>query len=519
MTTIAKLKLHNFKRFKDLTIILDSKMNIFIGDNESGKSSILQAIDLVARGSRHRIEEIGLERLFNVDAISTFMDGDERSLNDIPKMFVELYFDNGVMDESLEGNNNSGKRICPGIKLVCEYDSQFSSQINQILKNRDATFPFEFFTVSFSTFAGESYNAYTKKLNSIFIDNSQVGSPHAMREYIRDIYRSQLDEVQRASTKHSYHQSKVDFQNNVLSEYNKNIYPFSFAVRETSEDNIETDVTLVDSNVPIENKGSGTQCFIKTELSLKHATNSIETVLIEEPENHLSYTKVIELIGTIKNGTERQIFIATHSDLIATRLDLRKCVLLNSSHADALRLNLLDEDTAKFFMKAPDNNMLKFVLSPKTILVEGDAEFILMEAFFKLTEKKDLESSGIGVIAVGGKCFKRYLKISKVLRNKVAVITDNDKDYDKNITQSYAEYDNIHIFADADNERYTFEVCVYQDNKEICDGEFSTPQRKLSIQDYMLSNKTEAAFSLLKNHAETMTVPQYIQAAIQWINN
>lgn len=278
MIKISKIKLHNFKRFKDLTLELDPKMNIFIGDNESGKSTILQAIDLVARGSRTRIEEIGLDRLINADTISTFMAGG-RSLNDMPKMYVELYFNNQV-DESLEGANNSDRRICSGIKLVCEYNPQYSQQISQILANQDATFPLEFYSITFDTFGGVPYNAFTKKLKSLFIDNSQVGSPYAMREYIRDIYRSQLDDIQRINTRHSYHQSKVDFQNNILTPFNANIAPFSFAVRESSDDNIETDVTLIEGNVPIENKGAGTQCFIKTDLSLKRAANGIDTVLI-----------------------------------------------------------------------------------------------------------------------------------------------------------------------------------------------------------------------------------------------
>ena len=59
-------------------------------------------------------------------------------------------------------------------------------------------------------------------------------------------------------------------------------------------------------------------------------------------------------------------------------------------------------------MKAPDNNMLQFVLSNKIILVEGDAEFILMEVLYKRTLTKELSASNIGVIAVDGKCFKRY---------------------------------------------------------------------------------------------------------------
>lgn len=521
MIKITKIKLNNFKRFKELTLELDPKMNIFIGDNESGKSSILQAIDMVARRSRTRVEEIGLDRLFNVDAIASFLNGN-RNLNEIPQMFVELYFNN-QMDESVYGRNNSDGRDCSGIKLVCEYDRHYGQKLSTILREPNATFPLEFFTIRFETFSGEPFTGYTKKLKNLCIDNSQIGSPYAMREYVREIYRSQLDELQRVSTKHSYHHSKMKFQNDILSAFNANIAPFTFAVRETADDNIETDVTLIENNVPIENKGSGLQCFIKTDLALKRATNGIDVVLIEEPENHLSYTKVLELIEKIKGDEDRQIFITTHSDLIATRLNLKKCILLNSSDTNAVKLNMLTDDTAEFFMKAPDNNMLQFVLSKKTILVEGDAEYILMEALYKNTQDRSLEVSGIGVIAVDGKCFKRYLEIACKLNNRVAVITDNDHNYEENITNSYADYnkdnvENIKVFSDTNNERYTFEVCIYQDNQAICDAEFTTPRRQLAIQDYMLSNKAEAAFTLLKKHADDIVVPQYIQDAIRWID-
>ena len=64
MLTITKIKLHNFKRFRDLTLEVNPDINILIGDNESGKSTILQAVDLVARGSRTRVENIGIDKLF-----------------------------------------------------------------------------------------------------------------------------------------------------------------------------------------------------------------------------------------------------------------------------------------------------------------------------------------------------------------------------------------------------------------------------------------------------------------------
>lgn len=52
---ISKIKIHNFRRFRDIEILFNRGRNILVGDNESGKSSVLQAIDLTARGSRHRV--------------------------------------------------------------------------------------------------------------------------------------------------------------------------------------------------------------------------------------------------------------------------------------------------------------------------------------------------------------------------------------------------------------------------------------------------------------------------------
>ena len=291
-------------------------------------------------------------------------------------------------------------------------------------------------------------------------------------------------------------------------------------IKDTFDDNIETGINLEENNVPIENKGTGKQCFIKTELALNNAINEIDSVLIEEPETHLSYMNMLKLIEIIKGTQNRQLFISTHSDLISTRLNLKKCILMNSLSDNPISLSGLTTETAKFFMKAPDNNMLQFVLSNKVILVEGDAEFILMEAMFKKTTGKEFADSGIGVIAVDGKCFKRYLEIAKLVNIKVAVITDNDYDYNSNIVENYRDYiaENIMVFSDDNDTKNTFEVCVYNDNKEMLNKEFHNLIKNTPL-GYMLANKTEAAFRILEAHANDLVVPLYIQKAIKWIED
>ena len=105
MKTIKRLILGNFKRFKTLELDFDKELNILIGGNEAGKSSILQALDLVMSGSRSKVESVGFESLFNAACIDEFMSGD-RLVVDLPKMFVEVYLD-GFADHEVNGKNHS----------------------------------------------------------------------------------------------------------------------------------------------------------------------------------------------------------------------------------------------------------------------------------------------------------------------------------------------------------------------------------------------------------------------------
>ena len=520
MKTIYKIVLNNFKRFRHIEIPCNESFNIFIGDNETGKSTILQAIDLVSRGSVRRIEDIGLDRLFNANAVREFMDG-KRACEDLPILSVELYFaDTAQID--LNGINNGEHRVCDGIRMECFPDDGYSAMIKNVLLSHDAVFPFEFYKIEFHTFSGDSYNGYTRKHGTLMIDNSAIGNPYAMNEYVQTMYRSQTTNEQRLQIKHNYHLLKERFAQTTLAPFRPSQDgTCMYSVKDNSTDNIETAITLHYQGVPLENKGTGQLCFIKTELALKNANENIDAILIEEPENHLSYGKMLQWLRQIRETTNKQLFISTHSDMIATRIDLRACTLLSCDAQRLVRLNDISEETAKFFMKAPDNNLLQFVLSQKAILVEGDAEYILMDKFSEAVTGRTLEQNEIAVIAVDGKCFKRYLEIARRLSIKTAVITDNDHNYEANINQSYEEYISGHypdiaVFADANNDRYTFEVCVYNDNKTLCDELFSARVRTLTEQEYMLNNKSESAYQLLLSD-KAMVIPQYIQDAIRWI--
>ena len=520
MKTIQKIILHNFKRFRHIEIPCNDTLNIFIGDNEAGKSSILQAIDIVSRGSLRRVDEIGLNRLINADAIKEFARGG-KDYNSLPIMYVELYLVE-TTDRHLNGKINSEQRVCDGIRMICKRDDNYGAIIRNALSSTEFVFPFEFYRVDFETFSGETYNGHTRKHGTLAIDNFNIANPYAASEYARTLYYAQTTNEQRLQFKHIYHQAKEKFAEDILREFHPSGDEASaFSIKDNSTDNLETAISLQYNGVPIENKGTGQLCFIKTELALRNVSESVDAILLEEPENHLSYGKMLQLIRQIQETTNKQLFISTHSDMIATRLDLRKCTMLSHESQQPVQLKDISEDTAKFFMKAPDNNMLQFVLSKKAILVEGDAEYIMMDRFFQSIYGQSLEQNGIAVIAVDGRCFKRYLEIAKILGIRTAVITDNDHNYQINVIQTYEDYmydqyPNISLFSESNNDLYTFEASMYSVNKAVCDKLFSGTLRSLTVLEYMLANKSEVAYRLL-NTDEPIIVPQYIYNAIRWL--
>jgi predicted ATP-dependent endonuclease of OLD family len=519
MKFITRLKLKNFKRFQTFKVDFDDKLNILVGDNESGKSSIIEAINLVLSGSRSKVESTGLENIFNSQVIKDFLASDKKYEN-LPTLYIELYF-NEQNNPDLNGKNNSDEIICDGLKLEIIPNDELSKDIQEILKQAEPVFPFEFYTIKFNTFSAEAYSGYRKYLRHILVDNAQISSEYAIKEYVKDMYGAFANSVEQNVHHNEYRKHKESFKNNILKDLNSKVPAYDFSIRSNSKANLETDLTLTENDISIENKGKGIQCFIKTEFALSRTQANLDVILLEEPENHLSHINMKKLMRKICDTSEKQIFISTHSNLISTRLNLRNSILLNSNSVIPVLLKDIDETTSKFFIKAPDNNILEFVLSKKVILVEGDAEFILMESFFNKVKGTALELTDIHIISVDGTSFKRYLEIAKVLKIKTAVVRDNDGDYQGNCVDNYSDYnafDFIKVFSEEDPKLSTFEISLYNTNKAICDELFSAGRVKLTVLEFMLKNKAEVAFQLLDKKGNSIATPIYIKSAIEWIS-
>lgn len=515
---IKTIKIKNFKQFKNLDLNLNPKRNIFIGENGAGKSSIIEGISYVLSGNDKVIEKVGKQSLFNTEIINDFLISD-REYNNLPVLSIEIFIDSNANFE-LEGKHNSEGEEFSGLVMKIEPNDTYSEEISKSLRESD-TFPFDYYKIDFKTFDGRNYNSYKRYLRYSFIDSSRINSSNATQRFIENLYKEEVSANDRIRLQHEYRKQTETFSTNELNFDKEGEYELSLSSHRGRF--LEENLTIRKENVDISQLGKGDHMFFNIDFALSRSQKVSNIVLIEEPENHLSHLNMHKLIRKMVEAEENQVFIATHSNMITTRLDLQNAIFL--ANGSAIKLEDLDDETARFFMKAPDTNVLDFILANKIILVEGNAEYILLSSLFKRMFGTELYNKNIAIISVGGLSFKRYLNIALELGKKVAVITDNDGDYAKNILDLYNEYqsDNIKVFAPENEEDYTFEVSIYRNNTSLLDRTLKTPQMSNGFQDYMLANKAESAFRILEKIYEDdfyneFTIPKHLCEACQWIN-
>ena len=527
---ISKVILENFRGFKWIEFECNREKNILIGENGSGKSTILYAISLVLSGSHVQIEKISLASLFNTEIISSFLM--RQDIKQLPKLFVEIFFDDSV-DEiknnfNLEGSHNSQKTKSFGISLRITPNKDYLKEIENALTSSGwKVFPFEFYKVEFLSFNGKSYTSYTRpfKFSYSTINTSQIDTNQEIQKRIDEIYLERISVEDRAKVNHRYRESSLklltSLKNDSLIKDGGSEYMLHF---EDSERLFRNSISAIKNGVDIKNLGQGEKVLLGVENSYSNLKESVKILLIEEPENHLSYVNMLNLIEILSISTGVQVFIGTHSNMIATRLGIDNLVLLKNGSIS--KISDLEESTIRLFKKSTNQNLLNFSLSDRVILVEGNAEFILMEKFFQLIHGKRPELLGVTIISVDGLSFKRYLDIAKEFENKhVAIVTDNDKDYSINVVEKYSEYNgykNINVFSDHDNDNYTFEVCVYNNNRALIDSANLT--RSSDVSRFMINEKAEFALRLLEkinfsDDLQEFKVPDYIKEAIQWVIN
>jgi predicted ATP-dependent endonuclease of OLD family len=185
-------------------------------------------------------------------------------------------------------------------------------------------------------------------------------------------------------------------------------------------------------------------------------------LLIEEPESHIHAHIQKTLFKSLGEG-RTQVIISTHSTHISSASKISSVNVLSRGNREAFvfqpATNLTSDEVSRVerYLDAVRSNLL---FAKGILLVEGDAEQILIPEMFKCVFGLSLDEIGVSLINIGSTGFENVARIfhKDRIRKQCAIITDRDEsivELSKDASKDNDFQKHCRASQMAGNERYT----------------------------------------------------------------
>lgn len=561
---ISNVKIKNFRNFRNVNVDL-FPFSILIGENDTGKSNFIKAINLVLfNKSQNYYSKILYKDDFNNLSVTEFYSllsekgefNKDECFELLPKIEITLTFDNieSLGEETLAIVNNWIVHDEKNDKDVAKIKYIFSPLSNKkeelydyckrALEKEKFLIPSEYYDYQIIALSDNKRvdSDELQRVNVLTIDaerdepsislvNSKRNSilPKMLKDNLKnndkvdmvEIYNNMVDSIVKIDGINSLKTSFNSSFSKILDEKDE----LSFLPNSDNYNDLLFSLKLGINQGHIETKGLGTKNLVLTSLLLSKyisETGVFNLICVEEPEAHLSKTlldKLVNYLEEVQNESEinkkRQILITTHSSFIINKLNIKNVIILKSD--DIYNLSGISDDTATFFSKVPNYELLDILFLKKVILVEGPSEEIFINSI--LTRKK--LKGKVQVLSINGISFKRYIEVWKAKKEltyyntySLGIITDSDESQTRIDEYKALNEESKKVFIGiTDITRRTFEVELIYSNKTYLENLFS--KKDQALEDYMTqsNNKTKCALILsdkIINSDDEITVPPYI---------
>lgn len=525
---IKRIIIEGYRCFSSLDLQPNVGLNIIVGDNEAGKSTLLEAIALALTNKvngKWASDELN-PFWFNQDLVGEFFDkyGTEEALP-TPEIYVELHLSNEDEVQRLRGVHNSLQVDSPGVSLRIKLASSYSEAFDAYMTSTPPKIlPVEFYEVEWKDFADHSLTKRPRELATSIIDSRTVRSSSGVDYHTRQMLGEHLAESDRALVSLEYRKSQQALTTDVLSGINAKIAathgqlhdkPIGLQMDQSSKSAWETVIVPQVDDIPFSMIGQGQQAMVKLALAMARTNGVCTFVLVEEPENHLSHTALMRLLKRIEELTSgsQQVFITTHSSYVLNRLGLDQLILLNRNVAT--RLTALPPDTVAYFRKLSGYDTLRLVLARKLVLVEGPSDAIILERAFRDTAGQDIEAAGVDIVSMRGLSFKRALEVCKSLDRQALALQDNDGKDQEEVLESLdglLSQRRQMLVSDKANGP-TLEPQIVAVNIDATLRLILGLTARANLVTWMTNNKTEAALKIFDS-STAIKYPEYIERAV-----
>ncbi|EPN4990527.1 AAA family ATPase [Vibrio vulnificus] len=439
------LKLENFRRYEQLEVKFNAGLNLLVGENDSGKTAIVDAIKYVlntqsyeylrpcvedfyldpSKDELHRSIEFRIECIFkgfDKHEAKNFIDwlGTDEDKTYFLKVWFTASRKNGrVFYDVKAGSDDEGAAIngeardllrATYLKPLRDAENELTpkkgSRLSQILYNHDV-------------FEDEENHRLLRIMSLTNRAIEKFFTTYDGKELLVDI-NTYLDGF-------SLENNKLNSRFNVSDSSLKSVLE-------------KLSLKLFNQSVSENNNqglGSHNLLYIAAELLLLKKSNyqGLKLGLIEEIEAHLhpqTQIRLIEAIQEISEDNKIQLILTTHSTSLASKVKLKNLILCKDGFLYPMgkEYTKLREGDYLFLERFLDSTKSNLFFANGVVLVEGDAENILLPSFAKKLGR-DLSQHGVSIVNVGSTAFLRYSNIflrqdDKKINLNISLITDVD---------------------------------------------------------------------------------------------
>jgi putative ATP-dependent endonuclease of OLD family len=533
---ITRIVVKGYRLFADFELEPNAGTNIIVGDNDSGKSSLLEAIALALTGrinGRWAQDELN-PYWFNAAGVEAYFESlDTASPIAPPEILIELYLTDDDDDlQYLLGVHNSRQDKVPGVRMHIAPNPDYAEEFADYMADQDrpAILPTEWYSVDWRQFSDERLTRRPKELGVSVIDTRTVRSSAGIDYHTREMLKDFIEPKESAAIAVAHRKARHVISTDTLKSVNERIAekgealhdkPIGLHMDQSANASWEQSIVPQVADVPFAMVGQGQQASIKVALAMYRSADTTAYALIEEPENHLSHTRLTRLVNRIEAlAGDRQVFLTTHSSFVLNRLGLDKLVLLH--HGTRAHLGALPPDTVKYFKRLSGYDTLRLVLAEKVVMVEGPSDEMVFERAFFDKHGKVPMALGVDVVSMAGVSLKRGLQLCAALERHAAAIRDNDgkePNHWRAPIEDLLEKDVREVFIGEVVDGPTLEPQFAKVNDDAAMRRlFNITDDGSTTINWMKTHKTDWALALDEHPDVTVLYPGYIGDAVDFVS-
>jgi len=535
---LKKVVIRNYRLFEEFELDFDTGMNIIVGDNDSGKSTLIEAVNLALTGrisGRWLFQDFSpflINRTTTANYVAAVREASPGNPPTPPEVIIDLFLEDASSEAHLlRGTNNLLSEDACGVRIRGALDDDYVEEYKAFASNPDQVrlVPTEYYKVDWLGFSGNAVTMRSIPASTSVIDPGAMRLRTGTDIHLQQIIRTHLEPRERVELSREYRSLREEFsERKAVKAVNERLAgnpgtitdrDFSLSVDLSQRYTWEHSLAAHLDELPFQFVGKGEQNSVKTLLAIGRRAKGAHVVLIEEPENHLSFSSLRSLLLKIEERcVGQQVIVATHSSFVLNKLGLDRLILLGAGRST--RLTSLAPGTGDYFKKLAGFDTLRLALAKQAILVEGPSDELVVQRAYRDQHDGRLPiEDGIDVISVRGLSFPRYLELAVGLNLPTRVVRDNDGKDPEDVQSMYAAFTgeakavSVYVGKDPCLPTLEYQITAVNDLPTLNHVLGRELTSKKDILTYMLNNKTTAALSIFESEVN-ITMPEYVYEAV-----